>query len=89
MIPLAGPGVLRQVPGWLRDPLGPLAIRWAYLRGAAWLLRFARAGAPEEVERGSAALRALHRDTLESYAPLVRAAGAEALIRRTGQLHVY
>jgi D-amino-acid dehydrogenase len=90
VIPLAGPGVLRQVPGWLRDPLGPLAIRWAYLpRALPWLLRFARAGAPEEVERGSAALRALHRDTFENYAPLVRAAGAEALIRRTGQLHVY
>ena len=37
--PLAGPGILWQVPGWLRDPLGPLALRWAYLpRALPWLI---------------------------------------------------
>jgi D-amino-acid dehydrogenase len=90
VIPLAGPGVLRQVPSWLFDPLGPLALRGAYLpRALPWLLRFARAGAPEALERGSAALRALHQGTFENYTPLLEAAGAEDLIRRTGQLHVY
>ena len=90
MAPLAGPGVLWQVPGWLRDPLGPLALRWAYLpRALPWLLRFARAGRPKQVERDSAALRALHRDAFENHAPLLKAAGAENLVRRHGQLYVY
>ena len=28
--PIALPGMLRKVPGWLRDPLGPLAVRPSY-----------------------------------------------------------
>ena len=29
--PLARPGVLKSVPRWLMDPLGPLALRWREL----------------------------------------------------------
>ena len=89
VIPLAGPGVIRRSPAGsrparpARDPLGPTCR--GRCRGCCAL----RAPGRQEVERGSAALRALHRDTFENYAPLVRAAGAEDLIRRTGQLHVY
>ncbi|UHD44646.1 FAD-dependent oxidoreductase [Aureimonas altamirensis] len=47
ILPLASPGILRQAPRWLADPLGPLAIRPAYaLRIAPWLLRFAAASRP-------------------------------------------
>ena len=28
VIPPALPGAWRKVPGWLADPLGPLAVRW-------------------------------------------------------------
>ena len=28
--PIALPGMLRKIPGWLRDPLGPLAVRPGY-----------------------------------------------------------
>ena len=31
VIPPSLPGVWRKVPGYLLDPLGPLAIRWSYL----------------------------------------------------------
>src|SRR5689334_240149 len=42
--PVAMPGILWRVPGMLRDPLGPLAIRWSYLpRIAPWLIRFVAA----------------------------------------------
>ncbi len=34
-LPLAMPGIVREIPGWLFDPLGPLAIRWRYLPRAA------------------------------------------------------
>lgn len=27
VVPISGPGTLRQIPRWLADPLGPLAIR--------------------------------------------------------------
>src|SRR5688572_19058828 len=45
VIPPAGPGTWKKVPGFLLDPLGPLAIRWTYLPQAApWLLRYLASG---------------------------------------------
>ena len=45
-IPLSTPGMLGQVPGWLLDPLGPLAIRWRHLPSMVpWLVRFVLANA--------------------------------------------
>ena len=57
VVPVATPGILWKVPGMLRDPLGPLAVRWGYLpRIAPWLLRFLAAGTARRVERISRAL---------------------------------
>src|SRR5258706_15150088 len=45
--PISMPGLIRQVPRMLLDPLGPLAIRWRYLpRLLPWLWRFLRARPP-------------------------------------------
>lgn len=89
-VPMSMPGTLRSVPKWLRDPLGPLAVRWGYLpRALPWLLRFVRAGTPEQVERQSIALDALHATTVEHYRRLARAAGAEHYIKDSGYLFVY
>ena len=89
-LPLAMPGIMRRVPGWLFDPLGPLAIRWCYLpRATPWLMRFIRAATRLRAEATASALRALHAPSFEAYDPLVKAAGAEDLICRTGQLLVY
>ena len=45
VVPVSMPGLWRRVPDYLRDPLGPLAIRWSYLpRLLPWLTRFLRAG---------------------------------------------
>jgi D-amino-acid dehydrogenase len=35
VIPPAEPGIWKRVPGFILDPLGPLAIRWGYLPRAA------------------------------------------------------
>src|SRR5215471_13740094 len=41
--PVAMPGMLRSVPRWLFDPVGPLALRWRYLPVMApGLVRFIR-----------------------------------------------
>ena len=41
VVPMSMPGTIRNVPRWLLDPLGPLAIRWRYLPVVApWLVRF-------------------------------------------------
>jgi len=90
VVPVSMPGVLGNVPGWLADPLGPLCIRWRYLPVLApWLVRFVAAGTPERVQAQARALRGLLKNTLEDLAPLVRTAGAQALVHRVGHLHVY
>lgn len=89
-VPLASPGMLKDVPKWLTDPTAPLAIRWSYLPWAMpWLWRFIRAGRRSEVERSAAALSALLDPVFENYKPLLKAANAEDLIRKDGQLYVY
>ena len=35
VIPPAEPGVWKQVPGFIMNPLGPLAIKWSYLPSSA------------------------------------------------------
>jgi D-amino-acid dehydrogenase len=88
--PVSMPGVIRNVPRWLFDPLGPLSLRWSYLPVIApWLLRFMRAGTPEKVRAQARALRPLLGPTLDALTPLVSAAGAEDLVHRLGHLYVY
>jgi D-amino-acid dehydrogenase len=90
IVPISMPGMAWNVPRWLMDPMGPLAIRWSYLPALApWLLRFLRAGTPERVEAQARALRALLGPTLATLQPLVKDAGAEDLIHRQGHLVVY
>ena len=90
VVPVAMPGVVRNVPGWLLDPEGPLSIRLRYLPVLApWLWRFLRAATPERVRAQARALRALLAPSIESYLPIARDAGAEDLIRRQGHLFAY
>ncbi len=90
IVPFAGPDTLRKVPGYLSDPLGPLRIRWRYLpQLAPWLIRFIRAGTPARIEQQATALKSLLSPCLETLLPLVRDAGADALVSRTGILVVY
>src|SRR3954451_5111540 len=87
VVPMSMPGIIRNVPKWLSDPLGPLAVRWSYLPTLApWLIRFIRAGRADLVEAQARALRTLLGPCHEVLAPLVKAAGAEDLIHRRGGL---
>ncbi len=89
-VPLAMPGILAKVPGWLLDPEGPLHLRLSHLpKALPWLLRLVRASRPAEVERIADGLRALHRLTFDAYEPLLSWAGCTDLIERRGQLLLY
>ena len=84
------PGMIRNVPGWLTDPMGPLVVRWSYLPTLApWLVRFIWAGTEEKVQQQARALRTLLDQGIETLAPLVRDAGAQDLVQRLGHLFVY
>ncbi|OQS26716.1 NAD(P)/FAD-dependent oxidoreductase [Chromobacterium violaceum] len=90
VIPLAEPGVLRKVPGWMLDPLGPLALRWRYLPTLApWLLRFLAASRPRRVAELTQALAALLGRVNDDYAALIERAGLGHLWRRHGSLTLY
>jgi D-amino-acid dehydrogenase len=91
VIPMSSPGIWRQAPGWLADPLGPLAIRWRYLpRLLPWLTRFLRAGASEaRVAATAQALRPLLLDAPELHRRLAEEAGVGELISRQGVLFVF
>jgi D-amino-acid dehydrogenase len=90
VVPMSMPGMIRNVPGWLTDPLGPLVVRWSYLPTLApWLVRFLMAGTGEKVQRQARALRTLLDQGIETLAPLVRDAGAQDLVQRLGHLFVY
>jgi D-amino-acid dehydrogenase len=88
--PMSMPGIVKKVPGWLRDPLGPLSLRWSYLPAVLpYLYRFVRAGTAEKVHAQARALRPLVGATLSALQPLVKQAGAERLVHQRGHLYVY
>jgi glycine/D-amino acid oxidase-like deaminating enzyme len=88
-IPLALPGLMRQVPKWLLDPSGPLVLRTsAGLRAVPWLWQRVRGCRTLQVMQISDAMAALHRDALQQYRELLGAA-FDASIRSAGQVHVW
>jgi len=91
VVPPSMPGLWRKVPGFLADPLGPLAIRWPYLpRLAPWLVRFVQAGSSvARVEATARALRPLVADAPERHRALAAGAGVPDLIERQGLLYVF
>ncbi len=89
-IPNAMPGLIKELPGMLLDPEGPIGLRLIDLPHALpWLLRFLWTSRRSRVAEISDAMIALNRHTFESYDPLIREAGCEDLIQYRGQLFAY
>ncbi|HEX3954371.1 MAG TPA: FAD-binding oxidoreductase [Stellaceae bacterium] len=88
--PMAMPGVIRKLPHWLMDPLGPLSLRWSYLpQIMPYLIRFVRSSTPEKVRAQAKALRPLVGPTLPLVRDLAKEAGADDLVHQRGHLYVY
>ncbi|MBL6456394.1 FAD-dependent oxidoreductase [Belnapia sp. T6] len=89
-VPIALPGMLRKVPSWLADPLGPLVVRPGYLpRAAPWLLRWVAAGRMDRVHAISDAMRALHAPAFEDWRGLLGPENYAELVRRKGQVQIW
>ncbi|PZO77760.1 MAG: amino acid dehydrogenase [Mesorhizobium amorphae] len=89
-LPLAHKGMLRKLPGWLADPLGPLSIPPAYLpQLAPWLWRFLRAGHPRFFDAGVSAQSALMGLAESEWTALAERAGMSGMIRHDGALDLY
>ncbi len=88
-LPIALPGMWRQVPKWLADPLGPLAVRWPYLpRAAPWLMRWLWESRMARASRHSRALQALMAPCHDAYQAMLGPEAAGLLVR-SGHLHVW
>src|SRR5262249_19776823 len=84
------PDILARVPKMLLDPLGPLAIRWRDTPSLLpWLLRFAWAARPAQVERGTAALAGLLGRSSAAWSEEVKGSNLAGLSRAKGALVVY
>ncbi|MGH6787648.1 MAG: NAD(P)/FAD-dependent oxidoreductase [Novosphingobium sp.] len=84
-LPVALPGMLRRVPGWLLDPHGPVRVRPSYLlRAAPWLMRWVWASRARAARRGARTLHALHRGVFDGYRTLLGAAAFGDLLRQSG-----
>ncbi|UDM49165.1 FAD-binding oxidoreductase [Cupriavidus sp. MP-37] len=89
-VPIALPGMAWQLPRWLLDPSGPLAIHPPHLvRAAPWLLAWWRASNRGRVIQASRALAALHAPALQAYRELLGPDECDQLIRAGGQLHLW
>lgn len=90
VLPMSMPGLWRQVPGWLLDPLGPLSIRPAQVpRLVPWMWRFLRSSRRAEVARISAALFDLMSLARTRFPALLDGCGLNDHLQQTGVLTVY
>jgi D-amino-acid dehydrogenase len=90
ILPASSPGVLWQVPRWLADPLGPLALRPLHAwRLGPWLWRFVRSGLRQESDRIVTALAALNARVYDDLKPLLQRVGLAGDLHEVGALAVY
>ncbi|MCX7363996.1 MAG: FAD-dependent oxidoreductase [Alphaproteobacteria bacterium] len=89
-VPIALPGMLRKVPSWLADPLGPLAVRPSYFpRALPWLMKWIAAGRIQRVLEISDAMRALHKDAFLCWKEMLGPGNFSDLVRPVGQVQVW
>ena len=91
VLPPASPGIWKQVPRWLADPLGPLSVRWRYFpRALPWLIRYLTAAwTYPKIERTAHALRTLLAGAPDLHQHMAQQAGVGELIERNGLLHAF
>ena len=88
--PIALPGMLGKVPGWLFDRLGPLVIRPSYLpKVLPWLARWVEASRLSRVFEVSDAMRSLHKEAMNCWRELLGPEHFNDLIRTVGQVRIW
>jgi D-amino-acid dehydrogenase len=90
ILPMASKGVMRKVPGWLMDPLGPFSIRPSYFpKMIPWLYRFWRASSVEALEKMTVAQGNMMRLAESEMLGLIDRAGLRDCLREDGNLELY
>ena len=90
VFPLADAALLPKLPGFLLDPLGPLAIRPGYFwRALPFFYHFLRQMLKAPRQANTAALKVLLKDAIPAWQRLARDAGCADLLRYQGSLLVF
>jgi D-amino-acid dehydrogenase len=90
VFPLAESSLLCQMPKLLLDPLGPVALSAThFVKAIPWFIQFFNNMRPTLREKNKKALQALNKNAIHYYTVLLKAAGAEHLIRLNGSLLVF
>ena len=90
VMPMAAPGVLWKVPGWLFDPCGPLFIRPGHFPSLIpWLLYFQKVSSSYHVDRLSLALSSLLEPSKIDSRKMLGLVGLEEIYTEKGALTVY
>jgi D-amino-acid dehydrogenase len=89
-LPVAGPGIVRQLPRMLADRTSPLSISWRDLPELLpWMVHFLRASSAASAERATSILGQLIRLAESGHALLMAECGIAALKRPAGTLHLF
>jgi D-amino-acid dehydrogenase len=90
ILPLASPRMILQAAKWFIDPVGPLAVRPAYIpRLAPWLTRFLLASLPTRVERSMRGIVPLQLMALPAWERLLTRLRLTREFNRNGMLYVF
>lgn len=89
-LPMATPGILWKVPGYLSDPLGPLVLRARYFpQLVPWLVRFINSSSESRFPKILDALVSLMRQSYDDWNALIERVGLQGLFRNDGALSLY
>lgn len=90
VIPFSYPGMIRKVPAWILDPLGPMRIRpLDFPALIPWFWRFWRNSSMQTVEAIAAAQAQLMHAALTDYDEILEATDSSHLKYSKGAIHVY
>ena len=90
VFPLADPSLLWQLPKMLLNPLGPISLSLSYFpKAISWFAQFFNNMRYKYQHKNTLALKALNKNAINYYIPLLNEANAQHLLTSNGSLFVF
>lgn len=90
VIPFSYPGMIRKIPGWMLDPLGPMRIRpMDFPALIPWFWKFWRSSNMQQVVAIAEAQTQLMQTALADYDEILKATDSRHLKHDRGAIHIY
>jgi len=90
IVPFSDPGLIKKVPGWLLDPLGPMRIRpQDFPALIPWFWKFWRTCNMQKIEEIANAQSLLMHRVFADYDEILQATDSTYLKKDSGAIHIY